>query len=115
MLRFPLHLRRALLLLAAAMLTPLATCADVSADGAAALIGPGPGRLSILLTDAGDLRKAVVTISQIYRQGTGDDPAACVILLNTPMTTDLLTLANTTATLVQDARYRRARTSATAG
>jgi hypothetical protein len=57
------------------------------------------GRLSILLTDApGDFAKAVVTISQIYLQGEGGR----VVLMDTPVTTDLLTLANSTAELVRN-------------
>lgn len=62
------------------------------------------GKISVLLTDApGDFKKAVVTISQIYLQ-PGDDPnAQRVILRDTPVTTDLLTLANDAASLVQDA------------
>lgn len=75
-------------------LAPLAACGDA---------GPttgGTARLSILLTDApGDFAHAVVTISEIYLQGDGGR----VVLMNAPVTTDLLTLANSTASLVQDA------------
>jgi hypothetical protein len=58
------------------------------------------GRLTLLLTDApGDFKKAVVTVSEIYLQGAGGR----VVLLDQPVTTDLLTLANSTAELVKDA------------
>lgn len=68
---------------------------------------PGTGRLTILLTDnPGDVNKAVVTISQIYLQGgEGEDapPGGRVILREEDVTVDLLTLANSTASLVEDA------------
>ena len=59
----------------------------------------------MLLKDApGDVKAAVVTISQVYMQGSsqGDEPGSRVILRDTPITTDLLTLANSTAELVKD-------------
>jgi hypothetical protein len=60
------------------------------------------GRISLLLTDApGDFVKAVVTIDRIYLQGAGEDGR--VVLREDDVTTDLLTLANSTAELVQDA------------
>ncbi len=62
--------------------------------------GPGTTRLSILLRDApAGVTSAVVTISQIYLQGEGGR----VVLSDQETTTDLLTLANDTQTLVQDA------------
>lgn len=71
----------------------LVGCADSTGAG-------GATPLSILLTDApGDMQVAVVTISEIYLQGTGGR----VVLMDTPVTTDLLTLANSTAELVKDA------------
>lgn len=76
-----------------------AACSD-SATGNAA-----NGKITVLLTDApGDVKTAVVTISQIYLQGSadGDDPGSRVVLRDTPVTTDLLTLANSTADLVKD-------------
>lgn len=77
--------------LALATLVPLSACSDSA--------GSGTGRMSILLTDApGDVKKAVVTISQIAMQGTGGE----VVLLDTAVTTDLLTLAGSTAELVHD-------------
>ena len=63
------------------------------------------GKITVLLTDApGDVKTAVVTISQIYMQGDPDaeDANGRVILRDTPVTTDLLTLANSTADLVKD-------------
>ena len=65
---------------------------------------PSSGRITVLLTDApGDVKTAMVTISQIYMQGSADDGSDRVILRDTPITTDLLTLANSTADLVKDA------------
>ena len=60
----------------------------------------GTGKISLLLTDApGDVKAAVVTIAEIDLQGSG----GTTVLMNTPVTTDLLTLSNSTAQLVQDA------------
>ena len=64
------------------------------------------GKITVLLKDApGDVKSAVVTISQIYLQGSTerDDASSRVVLRDTPVTTDLLTLANSTAELVKDA------------
>lgn len=87
---FPTRAARALA--AAAAFVSLAACGDsTNADS---------GKISIVLTDApGDMEKAVVTVSEIYLQGSGGK----VVLMNTPVTTDLLTLANSTAELVKDA------------
>ncbi|MDQ3950065.1 MAG: DUF4382 domain-containing protein, partial [Gemmatimonadota bacterium] len=63
---------------------------------------PQAGRVSVLLTDApGDFKRAVVTISRVYLQ-SGDDngDGGRVLLSANEVTTDLLTLANTTHTLV---------------
>lgn len=80
-----------LLLLPLAAAGVLGACSDST--------GVGPGKISILLTDApGDVRAAVVTISEIYLQGSGR-----VVLRNTPVTIDLLTLADSTAMLVDEA------------
>ena len=68
--------------------------------------GADSGRLSLKLTDApGDFRKAVVTIERIYLQGSDDDEGdgTRVILLDTPRTIDLLTLADSVDDLVTDA------------
>ncbi|HEU4629254.1 MAG TPA: DUF4382 domain-containing protein [Gemmatimonadaceae bacterium] len=81
--------------IAASTLLPLAGCGDGPTTG-----GSGDARLSLLLTDApGDFGAAVVTVSEIYLQGS----EGRVTLMSTPVTTDLLTLANATAELVQDA------------
>lgn len=88
----------------------VAACSDSTSSG-------GSGKLSILLTDApGDVKAAVVTISEIYLQGS----SGRVVLMNTPVTTDLLTLANTTTQLVKDAtvpagRYAQLRFVVTGG
>lgn len=75
-----------------ALVASAAACSDSA--------GSGNGRVSVLLTDApGDVKKAVVTIDQVYLQG-GDGR---VVLRSEPVTTDLLTLANSTADLVKDA------------
>lgn len=88
--RRPLVLLRAALI--ALLLTPSYGCGDSA--------GPGSTRLSILLKDApGGVTSAVVTISQIYLQGENGK----VVLSDQETTTDLLTLANDTKTVVQDA------------
>ncbi len=57
------------------------------------------GTVSLKLTDApGDFSKAVVTISEIDLVGS----SGITVLSNTKVTTNLLTLANDTATLVND-------------
>ena len=83
---------RTLLACGALALGALTGCSDNTSAGAT--------RVSVLLTDApGSVKQAVVTISEIYLQGSGGR----VVLMSTPVTTDLLTLASTTAQLVQDA------------
>lgn len=82
--------------LALALSLPLAACGDSGVDA-------GTSRMSIVLTDAaGDYKAAVVTISEIYLQGEGENGGR-VVLMNTPVTTNLLTLANDTKELVKDA------------
>jgi hypothetical protein len=72
-------------------IAPLTSCSDSTSAGNA--------KLSVLLTDApGDVEAAVVTIDEIYLQGSGR-----TVLMDEPVTTDLLTLANSTAELVKDA------------
>jgi len=64
---------------------------------------PDTARLTIMLTDApGDFSAAVVTISSIYLQGSADSDAEIsrVMLLDEPITTDLLTLSDDVQTLV---------------
>lgn len=80
--------------LALALTLPLAACDSDSG------VDSDTGRVSVLLTDAaGDVKAAVVTISKIYLQGESGE----VVLMDGEVTTDLLTLANDAATLVEDA------------
>ena len=73
-------------------LVALAACGDSTAAGSS--------KVSVLLTDApGDVKAAVVTISEIDLIGSGGTH----VLMSTPYTTDLLTLAQTTGQLVKDA------------
>lgn len=100
-LSIPRRTRRASLNLFAAVGLALvgAACSDSTTGNAT------NGKITVLLTDApGDVKTAVVTISQIYLQGSseGDDAGSRVILRDVPVTTDLLTLANSTAELVKD-------------
>lgn len=60
------------------------------------------GALTLLLTDApGDVVTAVVTIDQIYLQPSEDADAQRIILRDEDVTTDLLTLADSTASLIE--------------
>ena len=62
------------------------------------------GRVSLRLTDAaGDIVKAVVTIDRIYMQPGEEDDAGRVTLRDEDVTLDLVTLANETANLVDEA------------
>lgn len=88
-------MRRHRLAVLATVLAGLSACQDTG--------GNDPTRLTVLLTDApGDVMEAVVTISEIYLQGGDDDNSSAgrVTLRSEPVTTDLLTLAGTFATLV---------------
>lgn len=59
------------------------------------------GQLNLLLTDApGDVVTAVVTIDQIYLQGSEDDDAGRIILRDEDVTTNLLTLVDDTQSLI---------------
>ncbi|MFP2933533.1 DUF4382 domain-containing protein [Pyxidicoccus sp. 3LG] len=85
-----------------------------------AACGDDTSRVTVKLTDApGDtFEKAVVTISKVYLKGGGGEGE--VVLLDEPVTTDLLTLANDTADLVKDAEvphgtYRELRFVITGG
>ena len=79
-----------------AFLFPLALVGFVACSDST---GVDSGKISILLTDApGDVKSAVVTISQIYLQGSGR-----VVLRDDPVTIDLLELADSTAMLVDEA------------
>lgn len=88
-----------------ARLRPVAVAAAIALGAVAPLTGcsdstgSGNASVSLLLTDApGDVKAAVVTISEIYLQGSGR-----VVLMDSTVTTDLLTLADSTAELVKDA------------
>jgi hypothetical protein len=62
----------------------------------------GDNTVTIKLTDApGDLKRAVVTLSEVELLGDGESSG--VVLLNQAKTTDLITLANDTMDLVKDA------------
>jgi hypothetical protein len=92
-----------LLLPLLAGLLALAACSDTRATGASG----ETSRVSLLLTDApGDLRAAVVTITDIYLQGAGGDSAGTsgrvYLLQNGSVTTNLLTLANDVLPIVDD-------------
>jgi hypothetical protein len=73
--------------------------------------GPNGRGLTLLLTDApGDFHSAVVTISEVYLQGEGGR----TVLLDEPVTYDLLELRSNLATLVQgldvpEGRYQELR------
>src|SRR5690606_13442481 len=84
---------------AAVLALTLAGCAEqptgVPANGDAGNEAGSP-RLTVLLRDApGDVVEAVVTIWKVYLQGNGR-----VTLMDEPVTTDLLELANSALTLV---------------
>ncbi|MGH7502751.1 MAG: DUF4382 domain-containing protein [Longimicrobiales bacterium] len=94
---------RRLAMLAVAASTFAVACDDTGFNG------DDDARVTILLTDApGDVSAAVVTISSIYLQGgSSEDEAAGesgrIYLRTEPITTDLLTLSNDVATLVDNA------------
>ncbi len=90
-------LRRALTSVAMAAFVLVA---GVSCDSPTALQS---GKLSLLLTDApGDVVKAVVTIDQIYLQPSEESDAGRIILRDEDVTTDLLTLVDSTQSLISD-------------
>ena len=91
--RFARSGRRLFALASAAALLAFAGCSDSTSPAKRV-------NLSVLLTDApGDVHSAVVTISSVYLQG---GPGGRTVLVDSLFTTDLLTLANTTADLVKD-------------
>jgi len=96
-----LNLRRfALVGLATLALAGLGGCGTDSQAPTASGMMAGTTSLTILLKDApGDLQSAFVTIDEIDLVGTG----GTLVLMSTPTTTNLLTLASNTATLVQNA------------
>jgi hypothetical protein len=92
----PNTLRRSLTALATAAFVLVA---GVSCDSPTALKS---GKLSLLLTDApGDVLKAVVTIDRIYLQPSEDSEAGRIILREEDVTTDLLTLVDSTQSLIE--------------
>lgn len=65
--------------------------------------GSSRGTVTILLKDApGEVKKAVVTIDQIYLQPGTDEGASRVVLRSTPVTGNLLELRNNITDLVDD-------------
>jgi hypothetical protein len=67
--------------------------------GPAGPIDRGPATLTIQLTDApGDIQAAVVTIAEVYLQGSGGR----TVLRSTPYTVDLVPLATTSTVLLED-------------
>lgn len=85
--------RRFMSLLALTTTLSFAACDDSTVVGE-------PGTFSLLLTDeAGDFTQAVVTIERIELVG---DEEGATVLMDEPFTTDLLTLSNDIATLVED-------------
>jgi len=84
-------------LAALAMAGLAAACSDQNPT--ASNMTGGTTSLTILLKDApGDLKSAWVTIDEIDLVGTGGTQ----VLMSTPTTQDLLSLASNTATLIQD-------------
>jgi len=74
---------------------PLAACHDSATQE-----NNGQPRVTVRLTDAtGDVKAAVVTISEVNLQGSNGK----VVLRSDPVTTNLVTLANSTATIVDAA------------
>lgn len=90
--------RKVVGLLTLSLTLPLAACDDGTHVAA-------PGTVSLMLTDeVGDFTQARVTISRIELAGDaeGEGEGGPEVLLDTPFTTDLLTLSNDIATLVED-------------
>jgi hypothetical protein len=111
------NVRSKLMVALAVAALPIAGCSDTIATPDT----PANGSVSIQLTDApGDFQAAVVTISDIYLQGSemqdstasdstasdstaSDSAVGRVHLLSEPVTTNLLTLADSVVDLVQGA------------
>jgi uncharacterized protein DUF4382 len=89
------------------MIRNVLPCLVVSVLAACEGGGGADGRMSILLTDApsGDVQSAVVTISEVYLQADDEmqGEEGRVVLRDTPVTTDLVTLANDVKPIVEDA------------
>lgn len=84
--------RKLLACLTLAAIIPLAACDDSTSVAES-------GFMSLMLTDeAGDFNQAEVTIERIELVGSGQP----LVLLDEPFTTNLLTLSNDVATLVED-------------
>jgi hypothetical protein len=86
-----------------AFLGPIVFACTLAACDSSNIDSPDSVRLSVLLTDApGDFSAAVVTISSIYLQAdeTEDNEGGRIVLLDDPVTTDLLTLVADFETLV---------------
>lgn len=65
-------------------------------------LGLGSGTMNLYLTDApGDVLSAVVTIDQIYLQPDSGSDAGRIILRDADVTTDLLTLVDSTHALIE--------------
>jgi len=78
-----------------ALTTAVAACGDGN---------DGPGTMSLFLTDEpGDFHQAWVEIERIELVGNAEGEAGGVVLMDVPFVTDLLTLSNDVATLVEDA------------
>jgi len=84
-------------MIVAAVIPLLAACGKTTAPN-------GTTALKVMLTDApGDFASAVVTIDSIYLQGENSDTTSGRVWLSqTPVTTDLLTLANDVSSLVDN-------------
>lgn len=88
--------RKIIGVLTLALALPLAACDDGTA-------APAPGTLSLMLTDeAGDFTQAWVTIERIYLAGDGEGDGEEEPILDTPFTTNLLTLSNDIEEIVED-------------
>lgn len=102
------NLRR-LLVAAAAALTLGSTACDSGPTGVRT------GYLNLLLTDApGDVAAAVVTIERIYLQSDSSGEDGRIVLLDSPVTVNLLTLQDSLmvvldSAVVPEGRYRQLR------
>ena len=84
-----------------AIATALALLVLAGSSCTEAPTAPRNGALRLLLKDApGDVSKALVTIERIYLQPDSGSDAGRVILRDTPVTVDLLTLSDSTMVLL---------------
>lgn len=87
--------RKTIGMFALVLMLPLAACDDGTTVGS-------PGTMSLMLTDdEGDFTQARVVIERIELAGDDSDGDP-VVLLDTPFSTDLLTLSNDVVGLVED-------------